>query len=150
MWSDFDPEHESVAASDIFLVTPLHLDAGCDLSVITDLRSCSTTRHAAIVLVLPMHQDAIVSFALDLGADDVVSQDCSKEELALRLGRQGRRAQAGAYLRNRVADGLRAAVSDPLTGLYNRRYTLSECRKRHLQPTNHSPSCSWISITPNW
>ena len=71
-----------------------------------------------------MHQDAIVSFALDLGADDVVSQNCSQEELALRLGRQGRRAQAGAYLRNRVADGLRAAVSDPLTGLYNRRYAI--------------------------
>ena len=124
MWNDFDPEHESVAASDIFLVTPPQLGAGCDLSVITDLRSRSSTRHAAIVLVLPMHQDAIVSFALDLGADDVVSQNCSQEELALRLGRQGRRAQAGAYLRNRVADGLRAAVSDPLTGLYNRRYAI--------------------------
>lgn len=46
------------------------------------------------------------------------------EELALRLTTQLQHKASADRLRESVRDGLRAAVRDPMTGLYNRRYAL--------------------------
>jgi two-component system, cell cycle response regulator len=51
------------------------------------------------------------------------------QELALRLNAQLRRKARTDRLRNNVRDGLRAAVLDPMTGLYNRRYAMPQLSK---------------------
>jgi two-component system cell cycle response regulator len=62
--------------------------------------------------------------ALDLGANDIITRGADPEELALRLRSQMRRKKEADVLRNSVDEGLRLAMIDPLTGLYNRRYAL--------------------------
>jgi two-component system cell cycle response regulator len=63
--------------------------------------------------------------ALDLGANDVMPGVYDPAELTLRLKTQIKRKHTADRLRDTMRDGLQAAVVDPLTGLFNRRYALS-------------------------
>jgi two-component system cell cycle response regulator len=74
---------------------------------------------------------------LDLGADDAMPGGFGAEELALRLTAQLRRKAVSDRLRNTVHDDVRAAVRDPLTGLYNRRFALPHL-SRTIKRASHS------------
>jgi two-component system, cell cycle response regulator len=63
--------------------------------------------------------------ALDLGANDILPDGFHPAELAIRIRTQLRRKADADRLRASVEDGLRLAVTDHLTGLYNRRYALT-------------------------
>lgn len=99
-----------------------HPDEG--LRLLSELKSRVETRYAPVLMVLkqPSHPQAVV--ALDLGASDLIGDDFDPEELALRVKTQIKRKRQSDRLRESVQDGLRMAVIDPLTGLYNRRYAL--------------------------
>ena len=62
--------------------------------------------------------------ALDLGANDVAPAPGDPAELSIRIKKQIRWKQGRDRLRQTVRDGLHAAITDPLTGLYNRRYAM--------------------------
>lgn len=64
--------------------------------------------------------------AFDLGADDAVGPGVTAEELVLRTRGLLRRKRHFDQLRARMQDGLRLAMRDPLTGLYNRRYAVPQ------------------------
>ncbi len=94
------------------------------LRFLAELRSRRKTRHAAVLVVLD-HDDDLTSInALDLGANDVMSGPFDSEEAALRLDAIIQRKRLTDRLRQSVEAGLSAAVTDSLTGLYNRRYAL--------------------------
>jgi two-component system cell cycle response regulator len=57
--------------------------------------------------------------------NEVLSHPIDMEELALRLGTQLRAKRGADQRRAEVEAGLRLAVIDPLTGLFNRRYALN-------------------------
>jgi two-component system cell cycle response regulator len=63
--------------------------------------------------------------ALDCGADDIVGTDMSNPELTHRIQIHQDHLRTNAILRESSIIGLNAAVTDPLTGLYNRRYAQS-------------------------
>lgn len=109
-----------------FILAGADCDAGADaaLDLMAELRSRTVTRHAAILVTLPGGCSAGAAMALDLGAGDVVIGDIDPRELALRMKRLIRRQRRMEQLRASVNAGLRLAVTDPLTGLYNRRYAL--------------------------
>ncbi|MCF6445109.1 diguanylate cyclase [Nereida sp. MMG025] len=110
--------------ADVFVVPIQRGGAATDLSIITELRSARSTRHIPIVAMLDRDNTAQISMALDLGADELVYHDTSPRELTLRITRQAERKHVAERLRSRVRDGLQAAVTDPLTGLFNRRYAM--------------------------
>ena len=89
---------------------------------IADLRSRATSRLASIMIIVPENQPETAALVLDLGADDAVSRTVSKGEMALRIAALIKQKRRNDRLRLTVRDGLHAAVTDPLTGLYNRRY----------------------------
>ena len=94
------------------------------LRLMSELRSRPATRHAAICI---LRADAAVesaAMAYDLGANDLMDTGFQPRELALRLRTLMRRKRASDQARAAVQDGLRLAVIDPLTGLYNRRFAL--------------------------
>ncbi len=110
---------------DLFLIeaNPQHPEGA--LQIVADLRARPSTRHASLVIILPQDAQRVAAQALDQGVNEVLSQPVDMEELALRLGTQ-LRAKRGADLRRaEVEAGLRLAVIDPLTGLFNRRYALN-------------------------
>jgi len=67
---------------------------------------------------------ALGATALDMGTDDLMANGFDAAELGLRLGAIVRRTRRAEQMRTTVRTGLQAALFDPLTGLYNRRYAM--------------------------
>lgn len=111
------------------------------LHMISELRARTDVRHAAIVVVLSEDNRANAAMALDLGATDIVIGPFDGEEMALRLTTHLRRKRDADRLRRQITQGLELAVTDPLTGLYNRRYAMS-----HLQRVRSSAQASGRSF----
>ncbi len=109
---------------DVFLIAAGPEGSSSGLHLMSELRSRSGTRHAAICILVQPGQDAAAVMALDLGANDLITAGSDPREMALRLNTQLRRKDQADRLRASMRDGLRAAVVDPLTGLYNRRYAM--------------------------
>ncbi|GAA6199253.1 diguanylate cyclase [Aquicoccus sp. SU-CL01552] len=99
-------------------------DAHAALHLLAGLRAGGATRDTAVIAVPPAGADHLAAEALDRGAHDVAPRGFDAAELALRLKAQLRRKAEADRLRTTVQDGLRAALRDPLTGLYNRRHAL--------------------------
>ncbi|MDO9525144.1 MAG: diguanylate cyclase [Gemmobacter sp.] len=97
---------------------------GNGLQLMSHLRSHPDTRHAAICMVIPQDQSAAAAMALDLGANDQIADGFDGRETALRARTLIRRKRAADQGRAAVRQGLKLAVTDPLTGLYNRRYAM--------------------------
>lgn len=117
---------EVEAVPDIFvLVLPEDPQkAAAALSLISTLRANASTRHAGVLVLQTTPNPALATNALDLGADDLMTDGFEPVELALRLKALSRRKRMGEQMRATVRTGLKAAVVDPLTGLHNRRYAM--------------------------
>lgn len=116
---------DSGPAPDLFLVAADLALPGDGLRLLVDLRSRSATRYAAILIVHRNGDSDGAAMALDLGANDILAKGFQPAELAIRIRTQLRRKADADRLRASVEDGLRLAVTDHLTGLYNRRYALA-------------------------
>ena len=113
---------------DLFLLNLAQDDSPLHLQSITELRSRAATRSAAIVAIMPEDAPVTAAMALDLGADDVIACPFEAVEVGLRLTTQLRHKHRADQLRATVQHGLQAAVTDPLTGLFNRRYALAHLK----------------------
>jgi len=110
---------------DVIVIEANPDDPAADLHYIADLRCRSETRRAALLMVFPAGAEDTAAMALDLGAADVLVGSAGPALLAATMRRHLARAERLEALRMQVADGLKLAVLDPLTGIYNRRYALS-------------------------
>ncbi len=61
---------------------------------------------------------------LDFGADDLLIELIESTELRIRLNSLVSRKLASDQLRNNICDGLKVAITNPLTGLFNHRYAM--------------------------
>lgn len=110
------------------------------LHVIAALRAQPETRNLAIMALLAEDDDALMAEALDHGANDAMALAGPKAELDLRLERLIVGKRRADRLRDTVHDGLRAAVTDPLTGLYNRRHALPQLGRMAQEACDHGES----------
>lgn len=110
------------------------------LRFIAEIRARSATRKAVILAVLSTPDNGTCVDALDLGANDVMTEGFDAEELSFRLATLIKRKRLVDRLRQNVQDGLNAAVTDPLTGLHNRRYALPQLARiaRQARTMNRS------------
>ena len=92
--------------------------------LLSELRSRSSSRHAGILALLPPDARKAAAMALDLGASDILSAQVAPEEILHRCAVLIRAKHEADALRRTVETGLEAAITDPLTGLFNRRYAL--------------------------
>ncbi|MDU8927126.1 diguanylate cyclase [Alisedimentitalea sp. MJ-SS2] len=122
------PPPEAVA----LILSPDTVEPG--LQLLADLRAKPDTRHAGILVLIeegsvaPEKIERLASDALDRGASGVMTEGFQPREIALRLHRQVTRKRTLERLRADMRDGLRAALTDPLTGLYNRRHAMPHMR----------------------
>lgn len=112
-------------APDLYVIAADLGAYGSGLRLVSDLRSRRQSRDAAIILVLPEAATETAATALDLGASDLLAIPFDPQETALRLQLHIQRRRRADQLRRHVHDGLKLAVTDSLTGLYNRRYALT-------------------------
>lgn len=118
------PLNEQGIAPDIFVIDATSLSDPHEtlFRLAADLRSRSYTRLATqLVVVAPGARD-VAAIALDVGADDVVMANASEQELQMRCKQLHEQKRKQDRFHTQVKDGLQAAVKDPLTGLFNRRY----------------------------
>ena len=111
-------------APDVVVVAEALGCAGAGLSLLPQLRANRETRHSGLIYIARPFEPREAASALDMGANDILTDGPDLDELAIRLKRQIRRKRANDRLRADMRDGLRAALTDPLTGLFNRRYAL--------------------------
>ncbi|MFQ6548697.1 diguanylate cyclase [Aestuariibius sp. 2305UL40-4] len=118
---------EAVAADgiDVFLLDGRGHDRHATLRLLSELQSRTHTRHAATILCISDDDPEFAAMALDLGANDLLIAGFTDTELLLRVDAQARRKAQRDRLRDGVRTGLEAALTDPLTGLHNRRYAMS-------------------------
>lgn len=114
------------ATPDVYLIDSNMGGGAAGLRLMSDLRSRGASRFAAMCLMGAALGDDHVAMAFDLGANDVIGPTTTPREVGLRLRTMLQRKRAADRARASVQDGLRMAVIDPLTGLYNRRYAIPQ------------------------
>ncbi|NKC32796.1 PleD family two-component system response regulator [Falsiroseomonas selenitidurans] len=112
---------------DVVLLS-LSLDGGDSLRLASRLRAHASTRDVPVLLVADPGQKGLVLRGFDLGANDHVIRPVDPNELRARVRNQIRRKRYQERLRADLDRSLEMAVTDPLTGLRNRRYV-----RRHLE-----------------
>ena len=107
---------------DVIVIELSPTNAGPGLRLVADLRARASTRRTVVIAVVHPADPAIAAEALDRGAHDVLQAGFNVAELSLRIENQLRQRARMDHLRDNVRNSLRAAVEDPMTGLFNRRY----------------------------
>ena len=92
------------------------------LRVCSQIRTLEATRNLPILLVADEVDRTKVVRGLDMGVSDFIMRPVERNELAARVRTQIRRFRYAAELRQSVTNTMALAVTDELTGLYNRRY----------------------------
>ncbi len=92
------------------------------LRICSQLRTLEQGRTVPIILVAEEADRPRVVRGLDLGVNDFIMRPVERHELAARVRTQIRRYRYASELRESVSNTLVLAVTDELTGLYNRRY----------------------------
>lgn len=111
---------------DVYLIEADLAGQGSGLRLMSELLSRPASRHAACLMLYDRIPPFAAAMAYDLGAHDLADASVTPAELALRLARLMRRKREADAARAKVQDGLRLAIRDPLTGLHNRRYAMSQ------------------------
>lgn len=102
----------------------LDADSGTGLHFVSEIRSRPASMHSGVILLCDGARQAATAY--DMGVDEVVPPDAPLEEIALRLASVLRRARRAEQHRQSLREGMRLALTDDLTGLWNRRYAERE------------------------
>jgi two-component system cell cycle response regulator len=120
-----DPHQAARIASEghyELLIVNLDLENYDGLRLCAQLRSLESTRQIPILIIVDTDDHRRMIRALDMGINDYLIRPLDRQEFLARVNTQVRRWRFTERLRNNVQQSLEMAVTDPLTGLYNRRY----------------------------
>jgi len=104
------------------LIVSLGLENFDGLRLCSQLRSLERTRNLPILAVSDGEDGARLARGLEIGINDYVVRPIDKNELLARVRTQVRRKRYTERLRDNVQLSIELAITDQLTGLYNRRY----------------------------
>jgi two-component system cell cycle response regulator len=114
-------EQKSDSAPDLVVVS-VNAKAFDGFRVIARMRSGEPTRHLPILAVVDPDDRQRALRALELGAHDIIVRPVDEEEIVARARTLMRRKRYMDALRARLDQSLELAITDQLTGLYNRRF----------------------------
>ncbi|MFN3353722.1 MAG: PleD family two-component system response regulator [Brevundimonas sp.] len=118
------------------LIVNAAADSFDGLRLAAQVRSQEASRNLAILAIVDPGERARMLKALELGVNDILSRPVDQQELAARVRTQVKRKRYADFLREKLDFSLEMAVTDPLTGLHNRRYMTSQLQAL-LQRANH-------------
>lgn len=111
----------AVTTPDLIIVN-LRLADEDGLRLCSHFRTKEETRHTPILLVISSDDLEQLAKGLDLGVTDYLVRPFDRNELLARTRTQIRRRRYHDQLRNMLDKSVSMAYTDPLTGIYNRRY----------------------------
>jgi two-component system, cell cycle response regulator len=100
------------------------------LRLCSQLKSMDATRQTPILVIVEADNQQSLLRALDMGVNDYLMRPVDRQELKARVSTQVRRYRYTERLRASVKASIEMAITDSLTGLYNRRYL--ETHLNHL------------------
>ncbi len=98
------------------------------LRLCSQIRSQDLSRHVPIIVIVEEPNEARLLRGFDMGVNDYLVRPIEPHELFARVSTQIKRKRHLDFLRNRLAESVEQSITDPLTGLYNRRYMESHLR----------------------
>lgn len=104
------------------LIVSLNLENFDGLRLCSQVRSLERTRSVPILALSEADNHAQLVRGLEIGVNDYLLSPVDKNELLARARTQVRRRRYTHQLRDNVQSSIEMAVTDPLTGLHNRRY----------------------------
>ena len=110
------------------LIVSLSLAGADALRLCSQVRSLDRTRHLPIIILVEPGDDSRLMRALDMGVNDYLVRPIDRNEMLARVKTQIKRKRHGDFLRTRLEESVEFAITDPLTGLHNRRYMESHLR----------------------
>lgn len=121
---------QELAASNRFdlIITNIQVGGEDGLRLCSHLRSHEETRQTPILLIVEEFDMPRLIKGLDIGASDYLMKPIDPNELLARVRIQIRRRRYQDRLRANYERSLSLALTDSLTGLYNRRYAM-----RHME-----------------
>lgn len=117
-------------------VVSVHAKSFDGFRVIARMRAGEATRHLPILAIVDPDDRKRAVRALELGAHDIVLRPIDEEEIIARARTLMRRKRYMDALRQRLDQSLELAITDQLTGLYNRRFLSSQ-----LEPLVQRAQC---------
>ncbi|MEO1042326.1 MAG: PleD family two-component system response regulator [Pseudomonadota bacterium] len=96
------------------------------LRLCSAIRAFDMTRLAPLLAIAGPEETRLVVRALDLGVSDYLMKPIDPQELAARVRTQIRRMRYIEHLRASFDETLELAITDQLTGLYNRRFLATQ------------------------
>lgn len=129
-------ERASVTDCDLIIVS-LNLQKEDGLRLCSHLRSNDRTRSVPILMVGQDEDLPKIARGLEMGANDYILRPLDRNELVARVRTQIRRKRFQEKLRSNYEVSLNMALTDTLTGLYNRRY-LNVHLEKLLQTTGEA------------
>jgi two-component system cell cycle response regulator len=104
------------------LIVSLGLQNFDGLRLCSQMRSLERTRNIPILAITEGDNNARLVRGLEVGVNDYLLRPIDKNELLARVRTQVRKKRYTERLRDNVQLSIEMAITDPLTGLYNRRY----------------------------
>jgi two-component system cell cycle response regulator len=104
------------------LIVSLGLENHDGLRLCSQVRSLDRTRNLPILAITEPDNNARMLRGLEIGVNDYLIRPIDKNELLARVRTQVRKRRYTERLRDNVQMSIELAITDALTGLYNRRY----------------------------
>ena len=128
------------------IIVNLDLDGIDGLRICSQLKSVETTRQTPILILVDPEDHQRLLRALDMGVNDYLIRPIDRQELLARVATQIRRHRYTEQLRLTVRASMEMAVTDALTGLYNRRYLETQLTQLIEQSADRGKGLSLLTL----
>ncbi len=127
------------------IIINLDLENFDGLRLCSQLRSLERTRQIPILIIVEPDDERMMR-ALEMGVNDYLTRPIDRQELSARVDTQIKRWRYAQRLRDNVQQSMELAVTDPLTGLYNRRYMETQIETLVDNAANRGKSLSILTL----
>lgn len=128
------------------IIVNLDLEGMDGLRICSQLKSVETTRQTPILILVDPEDHQRLLRALDMGVNDYLIRPIDRQELLARVATQIRRHRYTEQLRLTVRASMEMAVTDALTGLYNRRYLETQLSQLIEQSADRGKGLSLLTL----
>jgi two-component system, cell cycle response regulator len=128
------------------IIVNLDFDNFDGLRLCSQLRSLERTRQVPILIIVDPDDHERLLRALDMGVNDYLLRPVDKQELMARVNTQIKRWRYTEQLRSNVKQSIEMAVTDALTGLYNRRFMEKQLSALTLNAANRGKPLSLLVV----
>jgi len=136
----------SPGAPDILILDASEAAVDQAVTLLPQIHSSALLRDTRIILRLAEATPTQLAAAFDFGAHEAVGSDVAAEQLAIRVQRQAQLQAQELSRKSRVRDQLRLAITDPLTGLHNRRYAMEYLNRLVVETQQSQQDFALLSL----